>query len=113
MEEQVTRRRDSVARPSADLTKRMQVRRTGRAKQAVPRLGPEPHDAGKSSFNIAEFHGAQYGGKICAERPYSRATVGTRIYGHDHEDCGARERCVYRLRDAARALRRFWFTNQI
>ena len=43
----------------ANLPERVQFRRPRRPEEAVPRVGPDPHDAGESCFQVAKFYGAQ------------------------------------------------------
>ncbi len=86
-----------MTRSGADLAERVQLRRPRLAEKPVPRVGPEPHDAGKAGFEVAKFHGAQQRGEVPAERTDGGAIVRARIYRHDQEDRGAGERCGYGL----------------
>ena len=99
MENHVARRRDCVARISADLAERMQLRRTRRPKQAVPRVGAKSHDARKVPFAVAETYRAQQGSQIGTHRFNGRTAFGPRTNRHDQKNRGARQRCGNRLRD--------------
>jgi len=65
-----------MTRPGANLAKRVQFRRTRRAKKLVPGVGADPHDAGKSGFNVSKFNCATQGGKIRAEGPNDGSIAG-------------------------------------
>src|SRR5208282_3913973 len=62
VKKQIARRRDRVARAGVKLAERMQLGRPRRTKEAVPRVGSNPHDAGEVCFNVAKSDGAQQRG---------------------------------------------------
>jgi hypothetical protein len=105
VEQQVAGRRDRMALSGANLPERMQLRRARWPEQAVPRLGPDAHDAGQARFDVAEFNRPQQRAEVRAERPQGGAIVRARIDRHHQEDRGARERRGYRLRDGTQAAR--------
>jgi hypothetical protein len=105
VEQQVTGRRDRMPLSGANLPEWMQLRRAWWPEQAVPRVGPESHDAGQARFDVAEFNRAQQRGKVSAKGQQGGAIVRARIDRHDQEDRGARERRGYRLRDGTQAAR--------
>ena len=92
-----------MARSGANLPERMQFRRPRRPKEAVPRVGSKPHDAGKASFQVAKFHRAHQRGEVSAERAHGGAIFGARIERHDQEDRGASERRGHRLCEGRRS----------
>jgi hypothetical protein len=97
MEKQVPGRRDGVARSRPDLAERVKLGRARLPEQAVPCLGPDPHDAGETGFEVAKFHRAQQCRKLAAERPHGGAMVRARLHRRDQEDRGARQWCGYGL----------------
>ena len=113
VEQQVARRGDGMARSGADLPERMQLRRPRRPKEPVPRVGPEPHDAGESAFEVAKFHRAQQRGEVAAERAHGVAIFGARVDRHDQKDRGAGERRGDRLREGRQANCRFGRARRI
>jgi hypothetical protein len=58
MKQQVAGRGDSMAPPGANLAEGMQVGGPRPAKKPVPNFRPEPHDPGKTRFNVAKLHRA-------------------------------------------------------
>jgi hypothetical protein len=87
-----------MARSGANLPERMQFFRPRRPKEAVPRLGTEPHNAGKAPFQVAKFQRSQQGGDISAERAHGVAIFKARVECCHQEDRGAGQRTGYRLR---------------
>jgi hypothetical protein len=92
-----------MARSGANLPEGMQLCRPRRPKEAVPRVGTEPHDAGKAPFQVAKFHRSQQRGEVSAERAQGGAIVKARVECRDQEDRGAGERSGYRLREGSQA----------
>jgi hypothetical protein len=86
-----------MARSGANLPERMQFFRPRRPKEAVPRLGTEPHNAGKAPFQVAKFHCSQQRGNISAEGTHRTAIFKARVECSDQEDGRAGERPGYRL----------------
>ena len=80
-----------------------------RTKELVPGVGPNPYDAGKSGFNVANFNCAKYDSEIRAEGPNDCPMLKC----HDEKDCSASKRSNDRLREAARAIRKLWTANWI
>ncbi len=91
-----------MARSGANLPEGMQFCRPRLPEEAVPRVGPKPHDAGKSSFQVAKFHGAHQSGEVSAERAQGGAIFRARIERRDQEDRGASERRSYCLCEGRR-----------
>ena len=91
-----------MARPGANLPEGVQLCRSWRPKDAVPRLGPESEDAGKSSFQVAKFHRAHQRGKVSAERARYGAILRSPVERRDQEDGGASKRRRYCLREGRR-----------
>ncbi len=81
----------------------MQFCRPRLPEEAVPRVGPKPDDAGKSSFQVTKFHGPHQRGEISAERAQSGAIFRARIERCDQEDRGASERRGYCLCEGRRS----------
>ena len=75
VEEEIAGRGDRMARAGLDLAKGMQLRRPRLAKEAIPRVRANSHDARKICFNVAEADGADQCREVAAERPHGRATV--------------------------------------
>src|SRR5215469_11443168 len=104
-----------MAFTGTNLLERTQFRRPRRPKEPVPRVGSDPHDAGKASLEVAEFHGTQQRGEFSAERSHRRPALRSRVHRHDQEDRGAREwgryrlwhsiRCGYRIKRHGMAFR--------
>src|SRR5262245_26656104 len=77
----------------------------GRARvpeQAIPRLGSDTHYACEAGFEVAKFNRTDQRHDVSTERPHHGAVVRARVYCHDEEDRGARERRRYRLRNRPR-----------
>src|ERR1700756_3123664 len=92
-----------MARTGTNLPEGMQFCRPRLPVEAVPRLGPKPDDAGKSSLQVTKFHGAHQRGKVSAERAQGGAIFRARIERCDQEDRGASERRVYCLCEGRRS----------
>src|SRR5271165_492863 len=92
-----------MARSGANLPEGMQLCRPRRPKEAVPRVGTEPHDAGKAPFQVPKFHRSQQRGEVSAERTQGGPIVKARVECRDQEDRGASERSGYRLRKGSQA----------
>lgn len=86
-----------MALTGTNLPEGMQLRRPRRPEEAVPRIGSNPHDAGKARAEVAKLHSAQQSREFPAERAHRCAVVGSRLHRHHQEDRGARERRRYRL----------------
>ena len=97
-----------MARPGAKLAKWMQSRRTRLAKELVPYVGPDPHDAGKCGFDVAKFHCAKYGGEVREKRPNDLSTAGTRFDCYDEKDRSASEGSDDGLGKTVRAVGQLW-----
>src|SRR3984957_8356476 len=95
-----------MARSRANLAEGMQCGGPRRPKEAVPRVGPKPHDAGNATFQVAEFHRAPQRAEISAERAQPGAIVRARVERRDQEDRGAGERRGYRLRNRGQSSSR-------
>jgi hypothetical protein len=78
----------------------MKFGRTWRAKEAVPGIGTEAQDAGKSAFEGAKTDGAKKRGEIGAEGKDLDAISVTGIDRDDEKNRGARERSRNGLRGA-------------
>src|ERR1700728_4064347 len=102
-----------MARSGANLAEWMQLCRTRRPKQTVPRFRPKTNNAGKSAFQVAEFNRAYECSKVPAERANGRSILGARIQRCDHKDRGASKRCSHRLRESRRFIFRFGLTHRI
>jgi hypothetical protein len=77
----------------------MQFCRPRLPEDAVPRAGPKPDDAGKSSLQVTKFHGAHQRAEISAQRAQGGAIFRARIERRDEEDRGASKRRGYCLRE--------------
>jgi hypothetical protein len=53
-----------------------------RPREAVRRFELDPHNAGKTGFEIARFHGSQYRAGLYAERPHRGASLAARLQSH-------------------------------
>src|SRR5208282_4311674 len=112
VEQQVAWRRDRMARSAANLLEGVQFRWLRLSKEAVPRVRPKPHHAGKSSFQVAKFHRTHQRGEVSAERAHSGAMLNARVECHAEEDRSAGQRRRYRLcqarQDTCRLGRVHW-----
>ena len=97
MKQQVSRRRDRVARSGAELAEGVKFSRSRVAEQPVPGVGPDSHHAGEAGLEITKFNGPDQAGKVRAKRPHGADIVLALVDGHDQEDRGARQRRRYRL----------------
>ena len=100
VEEDVPRRGDRVVAAS-DFAERVEVGRARRPEKPVPRIGPEPEDAGQLAFDVAKPDCAQERGKIGTERAHRRASLAPWIDSHNEEDRRARKRGHDRLWNGA------------
>jgi hypothetical protein len=85
----------------------MQLCRPRRAKKTIPRVGAKPHDARKSSLQVAKFHSAHQCGEVSAERAQGGAIFRAQIERCDQEDRGASKRRGYCLREDRQSTCRF------
>jgi hypothetical protein len=97
MEQEIAGRCDRLARSGPELAKRVKLGGARLAEQPIPGVLPKSHDAGQPGLEIAKFDGANQAREIGAERPRRRPIVSARVYRHDQEDRGARERRGHRL----------------
>src|SRR3984893_10431348 len=97
MEQQVPWRRNRMVLGATDLAERVEFGWARVPEQPLPRIGPDPHHAGKAGFEVAKLHCANQRWQVCAKRSHSRAIVRARIYRHDQKHRRAGERCRYRL----------------
>jgi hypothetical protein len=51
-------------------------------REAVRRFELDPHNAGKTGFEIARFHGSQYRAGLYAERPHRGGSLAARLQSH-------------------------------
>src|SRR5208282_4181211 len=102
-----------MARFGANLTEGMQFSRPRLPEETVPRVRPKPHDAGKSSFQIAKFHRAHQRGEVSAERAQGGAILRARLERRDHEDRSSGERRGYCLRECRRSTFRYGRAHRI
>ena len=84
----------------ANLTKRMQLGGTRRAKKPVPYLGAEAQNAGQTGLDVAKSHRAQQSGEVSAERSNRDGMILTGVHSHDEEDREASQWGRDGLRDA-------------
>src|ERR1035441_212908 len=83
-----------------------------RAKKAIPRVGAKPHDARKSSLQVAKFHSAHQCGEVSAERAQGGAIFRAQIERCDQEDRGASKRRGYCLREDRQSTCRFGYRSE-
>src|SRR5580704_1831785 len=79
VKQQVSGRRNRMARPAANLAERMKLCWSRRPKQPIPRIGPKTHDAGKARFQVAKFYCTHQRLEVSAERTQSRGIVEARV----------------------------------
>src|ERR1700692_818661 len=102
-----------MARSGTNLPEEMQFCRPRLPEEAVPRVGSKPDDAGKSSLQVAKFHGAHQRGEISAQRAQGGAIFRARIERCDQEDRGASERRGYCLCEGRRSACYFGCVRRI
>ena len=102
-----------MARSGANLPEDVQLCRPWLPEEAVPCVGAKPHDAGKTRFQVAKFHGAHQRGEVPAERAQSGAILRARIERRDQEDRGASKRRGYCLRESWRSACRYRCAHRI
>src|SRR5580693_7469787 len=88
-----------MAPSRANFPEGMQLCRSRRSKEAVPRVGSKPHDAGKPSLQITKFHCAYQRGEVAAERAQGGKMLRARFERRDQEDRGTSKWRGYCLRD--------------
>src|SRR5215469_1235630 len=98
VEEQITWSGDGVAHARANFTKGMKFGRARLPEELIPGIGPEAHDAGEATFDVAKIHCAEKRREIWAERTNRIKRIGPRVYFQDQKDGGASEWRVNRLR---------------
>src|SRR5262249_5789596 len=67
VEQEITGRGDRMALSGTNLAERMQLRRARPPEQAVPRVGADPHDAGRARLDVAEFPRPEQRAEVRAE----------------------------------------------
>src|SRR6516164_7787989 len=96
-----------MARSGRDPLERMEFGWSRFSEQPIPRLGPYSHHAGEAGFDVTKVDRANERSEVRAERSHDGAVVRTRIYRHDEEDRGARERSRHGLWNRSRFNRGF------
>ena len=81
-----------MPRSGANFPEEVQFCRPRLPEETVPRVGSKPDDAGKSSFQVAKFHGAHQSGEVSAERAQGGAIFRAGIERRDQEDRSTSER---------------------
>src|ERR1700691_1974114 len=102
-----------MACPGTNLPEETQCCRPWLPEEAVPRVGPKPDDAGKSSLQVTKFHGAHQRGEVSAERAQGGAIFWARIERCDQEDRGASQRRGYCLCEGRRSACYFVYVRRI
>jgi len=80
---------DGMAPGSADLAERVQLYRSRRTEEPVPRIRSDSQDARKAGIHGAKSHGAHKGGQVAAQRADPHVLIGAGIDGHDQKERGA------------------------
>ena len=76
-----------MPRARANFMEGMEFGRTWQAEEAVPGVGPEPHDAGESAIEGTKTDGAEKRREIGAEREGRGTIVVTGLDRDDKKNC--------------------------
>jgi hypothetical protein len=83
---------------ASELSERMKLGWSDVAKEWVPGVGTERHDACEPGIDVTELDRTNQSGEVSAERADGCVTFWLRFHRDDEEDCGARKGCEHGLR---------------